>query len=54
MVVEPVYQLKIRLRQLKTLSKLQAAIEEDLEIGNGHGPINHWAYQKCQHSNIRQ
>ncbi|MGM0876344.1 MAG: bifunctional hydroxymethylpyrimidine kinase/phosphomethylpyrimidine kinase [Bacillota bacterium] len=31
---------------------IQAAIEDDLEIGNGHGPTNHWAYQKRQHSNI--
>jgi hydroxymethylpyrimidine/phosphomethylpyrimidine kinase len=27
---------------------IQAAIEDDLEIGNGHGPTNHWAYQKRQ------
>lgn len=33
---------------------IQAAIEDDLEIGNGHGPTNHWAFQKRQHSNIRQ
>jgi hydroxymethylpyrimidine/phosphomethylpyrimidine kinase len=25
---------------------IQAAIEEDLEIGQGHGPTNHWAYRK--------
>lgn len=24
---------------------IQAAIEDDLEIGGGHGPTNHWAYQ---------
>jgi hydroxymethylpyrimidine/phosphomethylpyrimidine kinase len=24
---------------------IQAAIEEDLEIGQGHGPTNHWAYR---------
>ncbi len=24
---------------------IQAAIEEDLEIGKGHGPTNHWAYR---------
>jgi hydroxymethylpyrimidine/phosphomethylpyrimidine kinase len=24
---------------------IQAAIEEDLKIGLGHGPTNHWAYQ---------
>jgi hydroxymethylpyrimidine/phosphomethylpyrimidine kinase len=27
---------------------IQAAIEDDLEIGNGHGPTNHWAYQSRQ------
>jgi hydroxymethylpyrimidine/phosphomethylpyrimidine kinase len=25
---------------------IQAAIEEQLEIGQGHGPTNHWAYRK--------
>ncbi|MEG6617547.1 bifunctional hydroxymethylpyrimidine kinase/phosphomethylpyrimidine kinase [Peptococcaceae bacterium 1198_IL3148] len=25
---------------------IQAAIEEDMGIGHGHGPTNHWAYQK--------
>lgn len=25
---------------------IQAAIEEDMEIGSGHGPTNHWAYRK--------
>ncbi|MFX3623567.1 MAG: bifunctional hydroxymethylpyrimidine kinase/phosphomethylpyrimidine kinase [Ectobacillus sp.] len=25
---------------------IQAAIEDDLQIGQGHGPTNHWAYQK--------
>ncbi len=25
---------------------IQAAIEDDLEIGQGHGPTNHWAFQK--------
>jgi hydroxymethylpyrimidine/phosphomethylpyrimidine kinase len=35
-------------------SFIQAAIEDDLELGNGHGPTNHWAYQKRQHSTIRQ
>jgi hydroxymethylpyrimidine/phosphomethylpyrimidine kinase len=25
---------------------ISMAIEEDLEIGNGHGPTNHWAYKK--------
>lgn len=24
---------------------IQAAIKEDLELGNGHGPTNHWAYK---------
>lgn len=25
---------------------IQAAIEDELEIGQGHGPTNHWAYRK--------
>ncbi|WP_053363063.1 bifunctional hydroxymethylpyrimidine kinase/phosphomethylpyrimidine kinase [Bacillus sp. FJAT-27251] len=25
---------------------IQAAIEEDLNIGSGHGPTNHWAYNQ--------
>ncbi|NRD79448.1 bifunctional hydroxymethylpyrimidine kinase/phosphomethylpyrimidine kinase [Bacillus sp. BRMEA1] len=25
---------------------IQAAIEDDLMLGKGHGPTNHWAYQK--------
>lgn len=25
---------------------IQAAIEEDLQLGSGHGPTNHWAYNK--------
>ncbi|MTH54332.1 bifunctional hydroxymethylpyrimidine kinase/phosphomethylpyrimidine kinase [Bacillus mangrovi] len=25
---------------------IQAAIEDTLEIGSGHGPTNHWAYRK--------
>lgn len=25
---------------------IHAAIKDDLGIGNGHGPTNHWAYQK--------
>lgn len=25
---------------------IQAAIEDDLHIGQGHGPTNHWAYRK--------
>ncbi|WP_174842923.1 bifunctional hydroxymethylpyrimidine kinase/phosphomethylpyrimidine kinase [Neobacillus mesonae] len=25
---------------------IQAAIEDQIQIGNGHGPTNHWAYQK--------
>lgn len=25
---------------------IQAAIEEDLHIGSGHGPTNHWAYNQ--------
>jgi hydroxymethylpyrimidine/phosphomethylpyrimidine kinase len=33
---------------------IQAAIEDDLEIGNGHGPTNHWAYQKRQQTLIMQ
>jgi hydroxymethylpyrimidine/phosphomethylpyrimidine kinase len=37
-------------KQAVELSKqfIQAAIEDDLNIGNGHGPTNHWAYQKRQ------
>ncbi|HHY74014.1 MAG TPA: bifunctional hydroxymethylpyrimidine kinase/phosphomethylpyrimidine kinase [Bacillus bacterium] len=27
-------------------SFIQAAIEDDLLIGSGHGPTNHWAYKK--------
>lgn len=29
-------------------SFIQAAIEDDLKLGNGHGPTNHWAYQRRQ------
>jgi hydroxymethylpyrimidine/phosphomethylpyrimidine kinase len=25
---------------------ITAAIEEDLQLGNGHGPTNHWAYKR--------
>ncbi|MRX70747.1 bifunctional hydroxymethylpyrimidine kinase/phosphomethylpyrimidine kinase [Bacillus lacus] len=25
---------------------IQAAIEDDLKIGSGHGPTNHWAYRR--------
>lgn len=25
---------------------IQAAIEENIPLGNGHGPTNHWAYKK--------
>ncbi|MGG4489272.1 bifunctional hydroxymethylpyrimidine kinase/phosphomethylpyrimidine kinase [Metabacillus idriensis] len=28
------------------VSFIQEAIKEDLEIGQGHGPTNHWAYQQ--------
>lgn len=31
---------------------IQAAIEDDLEIGGGHGPTNHWAYQRRQRGEI--
>lgn len=27
---------------------IQAAIEDDLKLGKGHGPTNHWAYQKMK------
>jgi len=27
-------------------SFITAAIEEDLELGSGHGPTNHWAYKR--------
>ncbi|MGD6817442.1 bifunctional hydroxymethylpyrimidine kinase/phosphomethylpyrimidine kinase [Metabacillus sp. 113a] len=30
---------------------IQAAIEETLEIGAGHGPTNHWAYQQRNRAN---
>ncbi|WP_445506226.1 bifunctional hydroxymethylpyrimidine kinase/phosphomethylpyrimidine kinase [Niallia sp. 03190] len=29
------------------------AIKEDLHIGNGHGPTNHWAYQKQQNHSMK-
>jgi hydroxymethylpyrimidine/phosphomethylpyrimidine kinase len=31
---------------LKAKDFIQAAIENQIEIGHGHGPINHWAYRK--------
>ncbi|WP_084374929.1 bifunctional hydroxymethylpyrimidine kinase/phosphomethylpyrimidine kinase [Neobacillus soli] len=31
---------------LKAKDFIQAAIENQLEIGQGHGPTNHWAYRK--------
>ncbi|MEH7501081.1 bifunctional hydroxymethylpyrimidine kinase/phosphomethylpyrimidine kinase [Neobacillus drentensis] len=31
---------------LKAKDFIQAAIEDQLEIGQGHGPTNHWAYGK--------
>ena len=31
---------------LKAKDFIQAAIEEGIEIGHGHGPTNHWAFQK--------
>lgn len=31
---------------LKAKDFIQAAIEDDLEIGQGHGPTNHWAFGK--------
>ncbi|WP_442598720.1 bifunctional hydroxymethylpyrimidine kinase/phosphomethylpyrimidine kinase [Neobacillus sp. D3-1R] len=30
----------------KAKNFIQAAIEDDLQIGRGHGPTNHWAYRK--------
>jgi hydroxymethylpyrimidine/phosphomethylpyrimidine kinase len=30
----------------KAKNFIQAAIEDDLQIGQGHGPTNHWAYRK--------
>ncbi|MBM7702216.1 bifunctional hydroxymethylpyrimidine kinase/phosphomethylpyrimidine kinase [Metabacillus iocasae] len=40
-------------RQAVVVAKdfIQAAIEEDLKIGNGHGPTNHWAYHHRQKEN---
>lgn len=29
------------------------AIKEDLHIGNGHGPTNHWAYQEKQNCTLK-
>jgi hydroxymethylpyrimidine/phosphomethylpyrimidine kinase len=31
---------------LKAKDFIQAAIEDQIEIGHGHGPTNHWAYRK--------
>ena len=31
---------------LKAKDFIQAAIEEGIEIGHGHGPTNHWAFRK--------
>ncbi|KAF6621060.1 bifunctional hydroxymethylpyrimidine kinase/phosphomethylpyrimidine kinase, partial [Paenibacillus sp. EKM208P] len=27
---------------------IQAAIEDTLSLGQGHGPTNHWAYRRRQ------
>ncbi|NEW06912.1 bifunctional hydroxymethylpyrimidine kinase/phosphomethylpyrimidine kinase [Paenibacillus sp. SYP-B3998] len=31
---------------------IQAAISDPLDIGGGHGPTNHWAYQRRQRENM--
>lgn len=31
---------------------VQAAIENQLDIGKGHGPTNHWAYKRLQNGGI--
>lgn len=31
---------------------IQAAIKDDLQIGSGHGPTNHWAYNRQQKENF--
>lgn len=33
---------------------IQAAIEDDLQIGNGHGPTNHWAFQKRKNNRVEK
>lgn len=33
---------------------VQAAIEDTLEIGQGHGPTNHWAYRRCERQKQRE
>ncbi|MGW9526501.1 bifunctional hydroxymethylpyrimidine kinase/phosphomethylpyrimidine kinase [Paenibacillus terrae] len=33
---------------LKGKAFIQAAIEEPLQLGQGHGPTNHWAYRRRQ------
>ncbi|NWQ42520.1 bifunctional hydroxymethylpyrimidine kinase/phosphomethylpyrimidine kinase [Bacillus sp. EB106-08-02-XG196] len=35
----------------KAKNFIQAAIEDQLEIGQGHGPTNHWAYRKRNERN---
>jgi hydroxymethylpyrimidine/phosphomethylpyrimidine kinase len=34
------------MRQAKAF--IQAAIEDGIDIGSGHGPTNHWAYQRSR------
>ncbi|MDQ0220638.1 bifunctional hydroxymethylpyrimidine kinase/phosphomethylpyrimidine kinase [Peribacillus cavernae] len=42
----------------KAKSFIQAAIEDQLDIGHGHGPTNHWAFRKkgagTEHGEIQQ
>lgn len=33
---------------------IQAAIEDSLELGQGHGPTNHWAYRRRQRQEVRR
>ena len=38
--------LSVRDSVTRAKSFISAAIEDDLRLGNGHGPTNHWAYRK--------
>jgi hydroxymethylpyrimidine/phosphomethylpyrimidine kinase len=34
-------------------SFIQAAIEDGLNLGQGHGPTNHWAYRRRRQEVLR-